>query len=432
MDQADPAWRAAGPDAGALGAAERIAVLCDDGSFQPEAVAEGAAVRLGCGRVDGRVVRVFALDPMAARGAIGAAEAAAITALIGAAVRFATPVVALLETAGTRRSDGLAGLAALAAVQRALARAACHVPRIAVVCGPCDGAAAALATLADLRFMAAPRGRLLLSDARLAAAVADEITGEAALGGAGLHGSVTGLVDRVFADEVTALREVRNCLGFLPPVRCLPTADPPARETPALATWHADDAAPARDIGEVIAAIADESAFLALQPGFAPNLVCGFTRLMGRTIGILANQPQVLAGALDADALRKAARFVRLCDGFGLKLVTLVDTPGFVPGRAQAARGIVAALGELVAACAAAGNVRVTVVVGRSIGGAGAAMVSRALGADRVLAWHGAAIALAGGGPADTTAAIACGAIDALIAPAQTRAKIAAALSMFD
>jgi propionyl-CoA carboxylase beta chain len=413
-----------------LRAVERIEVLCDADSFQADARADGAAVLAGCGCVEGRRVRVFALDPMLAQGAIGAAEAAAIAALTEAAVRFATPVIGLLETAGTRGRDGVAGLAALSTVQRVLARAAGRVPRVAVVCGPCDGAAAALAALADLRFMAAPRGRLLLSDGRLAAAVADEIAGDEALGGAGLHGSVTGLADGVFSDEVTALLEMRRCLGFLRSAPLLPTGDPPARATPALATWGGDESAADRDIDEVIAAVVDEGAFFPLQPAFACNLVCGFARIAGRAIGILANQPAVLAGALDGDALRKAARFVRLCDGFGLPLVTLVDTPGFLPGTAEARGGIVAALADLVAACASAGVPRVTVTVGRGIGGAGAAMMSRALGADRALAWHGAAIALRGGGPAGVAEAVACGAIDAVIAPADTRAQIGAALAM--
>ena len=411
---------------GRLHASERIEVLCDDNSFAPIAAPAGAGVLAGPARVDGRPIWLFAEDATVAGGALTPADAGQICAVFDAACRCGAPVVGLIDTAGTRQQDGLAGLAALGAIQRHQQRAAGVVPRLAVVMGPCLGAGTSLAALADLRFMVAGTSGLLLSGADIAAAVANEIVGPQALGGAAVHAGQTGLADAVFDDEVATLLQVRHCLGFLPGAR--PTADPAARTAPLLQTLVPDDPARSYDITELLGQIADEGEFFMLQPGFAANVLCGFARLDGIAVGVLANQPAVLGGCLDAKALGKAARFVRLCDALALPLVTFVDTPGFVPGTAEEHGGIVGAAAALLAAMLSGTAAKLTVVVGKAYGGAYGVMAPKALGSDVVLAWSGADIALTGGGPS-AGPAVARGGIDAVIAPAETRPQLCRALA---
>ena len=415
---------------GLLGARERIAVLLDADSFDEPARLAVDGVVAGSGTVAGRRVFVYALDATVAGGATTPAHAACIGAVLDQAARRGVPVVSLLDTAGTRANDGLAGIAHLVALQRRQLRARRRIAQLALVMGPCIGAASGLAALADLRIMLAGHASLFLTGPDAAEAATGEIVSAQDLGGAAAHGTRSGLADLVAPNEIAALLHARDCIGYLPDQRHRgaphrPTVDPPARTAPSLATLVTDNPAHVCDVRELIAAVADEAAFFELQPDFAANLVTAFARLDGRAVGIVANQPTVLAGCLDCDALEKAARFVRLCSDFGLPLITVVDTPGFLPGVAQEHAGIVRAAAHLLAAYAESRVKRITLVVGRAYGGAWGVMAPKPLGTDLVLAWTGADIALRrGAAPADASAAV-----DDVIAPEQTRPRLCRALA---
>lgn len=426
---------AARHERGLLSARERIEVLCDERSFATIAAQTNDAVIAGHATVGGRPIWLYAQDAAVAGGAVSEAGARTICTLLDQARRHGGPVVGLIDTEGTRLADGLGGLTALGAIQRRLVRTHGAVPLVTLIMGPCVGAATSLAALADLRFMVAGQSSLLLSGPEIADAVAGEIVTEQELGGADVHGSTTGLADGVFANDVEALLQLRRCLGFLPTghrsgAPLLATSDPPDRAEPSLDTLVPPDPAQAYDITELIEKIADEGAFFVLQPEFGQNVLCGFARLDGWAVGIVANQPSVLGGCLDADGLTKATRFVQLCNAWRLPVVTFVDTPGFLPGTAQEHGGIVRHSAELLSAYAACTAPKLTVMVGKAFGGAYGVMAPRALGADRVLAWPSADIALLGGGPpAGPFAAGALGLIDDVIAPAQTRPRLCQALA---
>ena len=420
---------------GLLTARERIDVLFDD-SFIEATAPEGAGVVTGRGTVNGRRVMVFAIDILAS-GSLTPAGAARIVALQRDALEAGAPIVGLFDEAPARAGDGLAALGGFGEILRASAELSGIVPQIAVVMGGIEGAMAFVPAMSDLVFMIRETSHVAVAGPDIVGPLTGESVDAQALGGAAVHGEVTGLADAVFDDEVAGLLQMRRLIDFLPAsaaddVPHWPSFDTAGREEPSLGTLVPEDEGETYDIGELIAKTLDEGDFLELKASFARNIVTGLGRFDGRSVGVVASQPLEMAGVIDADAARKAADFVRFCDGFGIPLVTLIDTPGFLPGTTQEHRGLARAGAELLAAYARAMVPHVSVITRNAIGSAGL-IGSRALGADAVFAWENARIALSGpgGDRADggLETALAGGHIDAVIAPRETRARIIRALA---
>ncbi|HSW19697.1 MAG TPA: carboxyl transferase domain-containing protein [Ramlibacter sp.] len=442
---------------GRLTARERLALLLDPGSMTE--LAAGAATDASSdgvvtvqGRIAGRTVCVFAKDFGSAQGTLNELHARKIGRLQEQALRNRVPLIGLYDTAGLRLEAGLGACTGFAEIARRAARAQGVIPQLAVVLGTCPGADALLASLADIVLMANDDSALYVSGADVARAVAHEEVDTAALGGPSMHARESGLADGVCDNDVQALLKVRRLFAFLPARRSgswradaapWPCLDDVAREAPALDTLIPDQADVGYDVKELIRELADAGDFMELQPEHAANLIVGFVRLDGRSVGVVANQSSVLAGVLDDAAARKAARFVRFCDAFGLPLLNLVDAPGFLPGAAQEQAGLARHAAELLAAQARARVPMVTVVLRRAFGAAGVLMGSRALGADMVYAWPQAQIGLVGVpgavalGASETEAARAlapataagAGEVDEVIAPRKTRERVIRALA---
>jgi propionyl-CoA carboxylase beta chain len=414
-----------------LTADERLALLLDAGSFHPLGGRRRRHGGLGAGwgTINGRRVCLFA-EPGTA-GGTALADLAAIAAVQDLAVRRRAPVIGLFDAAAARLADGAAWLEAFGAVIGRSARLSRVAPQIAVVMGPCIGAHAQFAALADLRFMVRDSAHLFVAGPRIVRQVTNEVVSEDELGGALVHAATTGLADGVFADDLETLFAVRRLIDFLPASRrgaapCRTAGDPATRQVPALDTLVPDDPLLAYDGREVVERIVDDGDFLELGAAFGPSLITGLARICGQTVGIVASQPLVLGGALDCPALRKAARFVGFCDAWRLPLVSFVDTPGLLPGTAQEFAGLAEAGARLLAAQARCTMPRVSVVTRNALGSATLAMGGKALGADAVYAWPTAHVALRRGAPG---AGPGGGGIDRLIAPRDTRAAVAGALA---
>ncbi len=428
---------------GRLAASERLDVLLDEGSFRP--ASPGALI--GAGTISGRLVRVAAAD--APEAVAAAARAAAVAG---------EPFVVLLDSPGTCLAEGAAALAGLGTLAAGLA-AASPAPRIGVASGPLVGVSALAAGLVDLLVLAETAGPLALTGPEAARAVTGEITDAEALGGTTLHAERTGLASLTAANEVEALRAVRRLLDFLPWTHRGKTApvesfDDPARTSPLLERLAAEPDG-VDDMETVLREIADEGDFLELAPGYGASLVTGLARLAGFATGFLASQPRALGGALDNAALAKGARFVNLCARLGLPLVTLVDSPGLLPGAAEAEGGQLGLAAGLARAYATAPVPKASVVTGAAFGPAAVVLGARALGAHAVLAWPGARMALidpagaallahpedrndperlaahteAAAAELSGAAAVAAGLASVVIAPCETRPNLIAALA---
>ena len=391
-------------------ARDRIAVLTDDGSFtefgsqiKHQVTAFGLAgkrpagdgVVTGTARVDGRPVALFSQDSSALGGSLGAVHAGKIARVHDIAGRGRMPVVGLLDSGGARIQEGVAALDGYGEIFRRNVALSGRVPQISVVLGPCAGGAVYSPALTDIVIMAADRAHMFVTGPRVVKAVTFEDVTPEQLGGAGVHGTVSGVAHLIADDAEAALELARQVLQYLPS-SCDDAAPvgPIADALPMTAV--PDDLRLPYDVRGVIDGVVDGHSFLELQVGFAPNVVIGFARIEGRPVGVVANQPMVLAGCLDIAASEKAARFVRLCDAFGLPLVTLVDTPGFLPGTGQEAMGIIRKGAKLLYAYAEATVPRVTVILRKAFGGAYIVMNSKSLGADSVVSWPGAQIAVMG------------------------------------
>ena len=393
-------------------AAPRAADLGPDDLDLP---GEGAIT--GFGTVEGRDVAVYATDPAWLAGSLGEATAEKIVKVQELALRNRIPLLGIYESMGARAQEGVAALAGCAALLSRSARAAGVVPQIAVVAGPCAGAAAHAAGLADLVFLVSGRGRLLSGPSEAARAI------EA--GGKGAEdGTRSRLVHFVAEDEAACWAKVRNLLSYLPssagePPPFRATGDDPDRTDPALHDLMPDGHD--YDVREIVARLLDEGRLLEVQPGFAPNLLTGLGRLGGHVVGVVANQPRVLDGALDGDACAKGAGFVRFCDTFNIPLLTLADTPGYAPGE-DPDRMVREAAG-LLHAYAVATVPRLTLVTGRLYGESYAAMSPRQMGADLSLAWPSAEIAIR---PEEAVEILSRRELDSAPDPAQRRAELAA------
>jgi acetyl-CoA carboxylase carboxyltransferase component len=357
----------------------------------------GDGVVAGTAAIDGRPVHVFAQDRYVLGGSLGEAHADRIAETIVRATRGGTPVVGINDSGGARIQEGVAALDGYGRVFSANVAASGRVPQISVVLGACAGGAVYSPALMDLTVMS-DAGTMFLTGPRIVRAVTGEDVDARTLGGPEVHSSRTGSVHLVAPDDASALALTRKLLSYLPSAAWVapPMAEPrpPAHDDPGSVVPKS--ARDPYDVRDVAAAIVDEDSFLELQPGWARNLVIGFARIEGATVGIVANQPAWLAGVLDATASEKGARFVRFCDAFGIPLVVLVDVPGFLPGTSQEHGGVIRRGAKLLHAFTSATVPRISLVLRKAYGGAYIVMNSRSIGADAVLAWPGAELAVLG------------------------------------
>lgn len=353
---------------------------------------DGDGVITGWGRVHGARVFVYAHDFTVFGGSLGEEHALKIQRLLDLAHDARCPVVALCDGAGARIQEGVSALAGYGGIFRRTVRNSGVVPQISVVMGPCAGGAAYAPALTDLVFMIEGTSQMFITGPDVVAAVTGAATDHEQLGGAGVHAAGSGVAAAAYADERACLEDVRYLLSLLPPCNDTPpeaygVQDPPDRACPRLASLVPADPVQGYDVRQVIEEVVDEHDFFELHERWAPNLVVGLARWAGRTVGVLANQPVVLAGALDIAASEKGARFVQFCDAFEIPLVTLVDVPGFLPGLDQEHGGIIRHGAKLLYAYCAATVPRVQVILRKAYGGAYIVMDSPSTGCDVSLAW---------------------------------------------
>lgn len=401
---------------GKLTARERLQILFDPGSFEEwdtfvehdcndfgmaDNKIPGDGVVTGYGTVNGRIVFAFSQDFTVFGGALSAAHARKICKIMEQAMKVGVPIIGLNDSGGARIQEGVASLGGYADVFQLNVLASGVVPQISMVMGPCAGGAVYSPAITDFIFMVRDSSYLFVTGPEVVKTVThEEVTAEE-LGGATTHTSRSGVADLAFENDVDALIMLRRFLGFLPlnnneraPVRH--TDDPPDRLEVSLDTLVPDNPNLPYDIKEVIHKIVDEDDFFELQTDFAKNIVIGFGRLEGAPVGIVANQPMVLAGCLDIDSSTKAARFVRFCDAFNIPIVTFVDVPGFLPGTGQEFGGIIRHGAKLLYAYAEATVPKLTVITRKAYGGAYDVMSSKHLRGDANYAWPSAEIAVMG------------------------------------
>lgn len=416
MDDVDLRARDRYRGTGKLTARERVELLLDEGTFvelnpfsQHRATAFGMDARrpagdgvvTGWGTVDGRTVCIYAHDSRVFGGALGEVFAQKIHAVMDLAESIGAPIVGLNDGGGARIQEGVTALAGFGGVFSRNVRASGVIPQVSVILGACAGGAVYSPALTDFVVMVEDTASMYITGPEVIRAVTSEAVTKEDLGGAAVHGSRTGVATFVYEDEVSALDGVRYLLSFLPPnnqelpPRVEPDDDPTRRCDALLRIVPVDERTP-YDMRSVIEEIADDGEFLEVQESWAANIVCGFARLDGDVVGIVANQPSVLAGVLDIDASEKAARFVRTCDAFNVPLITLVDVPGFLPGTAQEHNGIIRRGAKLLFAYCEATVPRIQVIVRKAFGGAYIVMDSKAIGADLSIAWPANQIAVMG------------------------------------
>lgn len=403
-------------DEGRLTARERIAALLDDGSFVEEFMfAEthvtdfGMAERrqptdgvvTGYGTVDGRLVFVYAQDRTVLAGAVGSAHGEKIAYVTEAAQKVGAPVVGLLDSVGARIQEGLDVTRAIGRIFYAQSVASGAVPQVSAVMGPCIGVGAYSPALTDFVLMVRGTSQMFITGPPVIKEVLGEEVTMEDLGGAKVHSEQSGVADLLADDDAACLAQIRKLLGYLPgsyrekpPHRA--TQDPLDRAVDDLATLVPEDLRKPYNMVQVIRRLVDDGEFLELKPRWARNLIIGFGRLGGDSVGFVANQPNWLGGAIDIDAADKAARFIRFCDAFNIPLVTLVDVPGFFPGTKQERGGIIRHGAKMLYAYAEATVPKVTVYLRKGYGGAKQALCTREMGADQVFVWPGVELAVMG------------------------------------
>ena len=401
---------------GKLTARERLDVLLDEDSFeeydlykthrctdfgmQDQQIA-GDGVVTGWGTIHGRPVYVFSQDFTVFGGSLSETHAEKICKIMDLAVQNGAPVIGLNDSGGARIQEGVASLGGYAEVFWRNAQASGVVPQISVIMGPCAGGAVYSPAMTDFIYMVKDTSYMFVTGPDVVKTVTNEVVTAEELGGSSTHTKKSSVADAAFEDDIETLLETRRLFDFLPlsmhekpPV--LPTSDLPDRIEPSLDTLIPDDPSKPYDTREVITKIADEGDFCELQKDHAGNILTGFIRLNGAPVGIIANQPMVLAGCLDIDSSKKAARLVRFCNAFGIPLLTLVDVPGFLPGTAQEYGGIIKHGAKLLFAYAQATVPMVTVITRKAYGGAYDVMASKHIRSDVNYAWPTAEIAVMG------------------------------------
>ncbi len=402
---------------GKLTARERIDLFLDHGSFeeydmfvQHRAVdfgmdkgekIPGDGVVTGWGTVNGRVVYVYAKDFTVFGGSLSETHAQKIMKIQDMALRNKAPIIGLFDAGGARIQEGVAALGGYAEVFQRNVLASGVIPQISVIMGPCAGGDVYSPAMTDFIFMVRDTSYMFVTGPDVVKTVTNETVTAEELGGAKVHTTKSSIADGAYDNDVEALLQMRRLIDFLPSSNRdelpeWPSFDDPAREEISLDTLIPDNPNKPYDIRELILKVADEGDFFEIQEAHARNIVTGFARVEGRTTGIVANQPMVLAGVLDSDASRKAARFVRFCDAFNIPIVTFVDVPGFLPGTAQEYGGLIKHGAKLLFAYAEATVPKVTLITRKAFGGAYDVMASKHLRGDVNYAWPTAQIAVMG------------------------------------
>jgi propionyl-CoA carboxylase beta chain len=403
-------------EAGKLTARERLEILLDPGSFieidpfvtprarefgldRAEAPADGVVT--GWGTIDGRPVHVFSQDFTVLGGSLGEGHAGKICKVMDLAMSTGTPVVGLNDSGGARIQEGVVSLGGYADIFLRNTLASGVIPQISAIMGPCAGGAVYSPAITDFTIMVRGTAYMFVTGPQVLRAVTREDVTFEELGGADAHATRSGVAHFTAADDEECLHLIRHLMGFIPsnnledPPRRPPTDDP-GRADPGLDDLVPDDTTRPYDMHEVIRRIVDDGEFLEVHAAFAGNLVVGFARLNGRPVGVVAQQPAVLAGVLDIDASVKGARFVRFCDAFNIPLLTFVDVPGFLPGIAQEHGGIIRHGAKLLYAYCEATVPKLTVITRKAYGGAYDVMSSKHIRGDVNLAWPTAEIAVMG------------------------------------
>jgi propionyl-CoA carboxylase beta chain len=401
---------------GRLTARERIELLLDPGSFEEwdmfvehrctdfgmgDKTIPGDGVVTGYGVVNGRVVFVYSQDFTVFGGSLSEAHAEKICKVMDQAIRVGAPVIGLNDSGGARIQEGVASLGGYAEVFQRNVMASGVVPQISLIMGPCAGGAVYSPAMTDFIFMVKDSSYMFVTGPEVTKTVTHETVTAEELGGAMTHATVSGVADRAFEDDVEALVMLRRFINYLPasnraPAPFRPTPDPADRAERSLDTLIPENPNQPYDMKELILKVVDDTDFFEIQPEYARNIITGFARMDGWPVGIIANQPMILAGCLDISSSIKAARFVRFCDCFNIPIITFVDVPGFMPGTAQEYGGIIKHGAKLLFAFAEATVPKVTLITRKAYGGAYDVMSSKHLRGDVNLAWPSAEIAVMG------------------------------------
>ncbi len=403
-------------EAGKLLARERAEQLCDPGTFVEldrfvrhresnfgmlERRPYGDAVVTGYGTIFGRRVFVFSQDFTVFGGSLSEVFAEKICKVMDLAAKYGCPLIGINDSGGARIQEGVVSLAGYAEIFWRNVQCSGVIPQISLVMGPCAGGAVYSPAITDFVLMVEGSSYMFITGPDVVKTVTGEEVTFEELGGALTHASKSGVAHLTAHDDAAALEDARYLLSFLPqsnehPTPYDPPTDPPSREAPELDELVPDEPTKPYDIKTVIGAVVDDGEFLEIQPLFAENIVCGFARLGGYSVGVVGNQPKALAGVLDISASEKAARFVRTCDAFNVPLVTFVDVPGFLPGTAQEWGGVIRHGAKLLYAYCEATVPKLTVITRKAYGGAYDVMSSKHIRADFNFAWPTAEVAVMG------------------------------------
>ncbi|TAU31616.1 acyl-CoA carboxylase subunit beta [Rhizobium ruizarguesonis] len=401
---------------GKLTARERIDLFLDEGSFEEfdmfvehrstdfgmdKSRIAGDGVVTGWGTVNGRTVFVFAKDFTVFGGSLSEAHAEKIMKVQDMALKNRAPIVGIYDAGGARIQEGVAALGGYAEVFQRNVLASGVIPQISVIMGPCAGGDVYSPAMTDFIFMVRDTSYMFVTGPDVVKTVTNETVTAEELGGAIVHTVRSSIADGAYDNDVETLLQVRRLIDFLPLSNTAPLPEVECYQSVTEVDMSLDTLVPASsnkpyDIKELIRKVADEGDFFEIQASFAGNIVCGFGRVEGSTVGFVANQPMVLAGVLDSDASRKAARFVRFCDCFNIPIVTFVDVPGFLPGTAQEYGGLIKHGAKLLFAYAEATVPKLTVITRKAFGGAYDVMASKHLRGDLNYAWPTAQIAVMG------------------------------------
>jgi len=401
---------------GKLTARERVELLLDEGSFEEfdmfvehdcadfgmqDQKIPGDGVITGWGTVNGRTVFVFSKDFTVFGGSLSEAHARKIMKVQDLALKMRAPIVGLFDAGGARIQEGVSALGGYGEVFKRNVISSGVIPQISVIMGPCAGGDVYSPAMTDFIFMVRDTSYMFVTGPDVVKTVTNETVTAEELGGAKVHTTKSSVADGAYDNDVEALLQVRRLIDFLPSnnvdgVPEWPSFDDTDRNDPSLDTLVPANPNKPYDIKELIRKVADEGDFFEIQENYAKNIVTGFARIEGRTVGIVANQPMVLAGVLDADASRKGARFVRFCDAFNVPILTLVDVPGFLPGTSQEYGGLIKHGAKLLFAYSEATVPLVTVITRKAFGGAYDVMASKHIGGDVNYAWPTAQIAVMG------------------------------------
>ena len=403
-------------DRGKLTARERLDLLLDPDSFEEwdmfvehrssefnmdKNFVPGDGVVVGHGNINGRLVFVYSQDFTVFGGSLSETHAEKICKIMDQAIKVGAPIIGLNDSGGARIQEGVSSLAGYGEVFHRNVMASGVVPQISVVMGPCAGGAVYSPAITDYVFMVKDTSYMFVTGPDVVKAVTHEEVTQEELGGAITHSTKSGVADMAFETDVDALEQLRIFVDFIPSSNLerppeIPTDDQANRQEPSLDTLIPEDPNASYDVMELISKVVDENNFFELQPDYAKNIIVGYGRMDGATVGIVANQPTVLAGCLDINASVKAARFIRFCDCFNIPIIMLVDVPGFLPGTQQENGGLIRHGAKLLFAFAEATVPKVTIITRKAYGGAYIVMGSKHLCGDVNYAWPSAEIAVMG------------------------------------